>query len=385
MSVRWALLILIPVLHLAAECGAPEVFTKVDGLLQNRQYEEAAKALDGLKHCRALSPIERFESGWLYGRARHFGAALEAFNAVPENVPDILTHNYAVALSKFELADYRGASEVLKRFRSQPGFDAKSANLLAVSYSKLGLYQDAYVVLAQDIHDHPDDLSAYLNMATVCAEGGDFAKAAAVASEATRLFPQSDEVLVVQGAANTLLGHLDEARKNFSAAAGIAPHAAEPRFFQALTEYKLGQYAGAVSILQSAIDAGIADSDLHYLLAESLLRLDPVDRPRVIAQLNRAIELNSNSVSARTLRGKLLLDAGQEKEAIVDLQLANRLDATSRSAAYNLARAYRAQGRTAASQALFDRLRSETGDTLTELGDKRLNQALTHSSTDKAQ
>ncbi|HEY3940039.1 MAG TPA: tetratricopeptide repeat protein [Bryobacteraceae bacterium] len=364
----------------SAECHAEAVFERVSHLLQSRQYEDAAKALNKLQQCSSLPAIDRFQIGWLYGRARHFHTALKAFDSVPKNVPDLVTHQYAVALSKFELADYRGASEVLKSLQSQSAFDPKCANLLAVSYSKLGSYQDAYAVLAQDIHSHPDDLNAYLNLITVCAESENFAKAAEMATEASRLFPQSSEVFVARGAADTLLGHLAQAREDFTTAAHVAPNAGEPRFFLALTEYKLGKYSDAVAILRSALADGIVDADLQYLMAECLLKLDPTATQKVLEQLNRAIELNSNSISARTLRGRLLLEAGQTKEALVDLELANRLDPTSRSAKYNLARAYRAEGRTDEARSLFNRFRSQTGDTLKELGDKRLNQALSQAS-----
>ena len=37
------------------------------------------------------------------------------FNGVPEDVPDRATHKYAVALTKFELADYRGATGGTRR------------------------------------------------------------------------------------------------------------------------------------------------------------------------------------------------------------------------------------------------------------------------------
>jgi tetratricopeptide (TPR) repeat protein len=154
------------------------VFERVSHLLQSRQYEDAAKALDELQQCNSLPAIDRFQTGWLYGRARHFHAALKMFDSVPKNVPDLVIHQYALALSKFELADYRGASEVLKSLQSQSAFNPKCANLLAVSYSKLGSYQDAYAVLVQDIYDHPEDLNAYLNLITVCAETENFAKAA---------------------------------------------------------------------------------------------------------------------------------------------------------------------------------------------------------------
>lgn len=385
MPTKWTLLFLFPVFCVKADCVAQEVFSQAKSLLQRSQYEETARALDKLRPCKNLSPIERFEMGWLYGRARKFSAALEVFNSVPESVPDPATHIYAIALTKFELADYRGTTEILKSFRSQSTFDSKTANLLAVSYAKLGLFQDAYLVLSEDIHDHPQDLSGYLNLVTVCAEGGDLEKAATVASDASRLFPDAAEAFVDLGAANTLLGHLDAAQQDFRKAASLSPQSGEARFFIALTQYKLADYATAISVLKSAIDEGIVDPDLHYLMAECILKLNPAGSLAAIAQLNRAIDLNSNSVSARTLRGRLLLEMGHLKEAVTDLQVAHRLDEASRSAAYNLARAYRAEGRAEQAESLFKNLRSETANTLTEFGDKRLNQALQQDSNREPQ
>jgi tetratricopeptide (TPR) repeat protein len=385
MPTKWIFLFLFPILGARAECVAPEVFSQANSLLQSRKYEETAKALDRLRPCKNLFPIERFEMAWLYGRARQFSAALDLFNSVPESVPDPATHKYAVALTKFELGDYRGTSEILKSLRSKSTLDSKGANLLAVSYAKLGLFQDAFLVLSEDVHDHPQDLSGYLNLVTVCAEGGDLEKAASVASDASRLFPDSSEAFVDLGAAATLLGHLDAAKDDFLKAASLSPRAAEPRFFVALTQYKLGEYSIAIALLKSAIDEGLLDPDLHYLMAECFLKLDPASTPEAIAQLNRAIKLNGNSVSARTLRGRLLLEAGHLKEAVTDLQFAHRLDESSRSAAYNLARAYRAEGRTEEAEVLFKRLRSEAVNTLTEFGDKRLNQALQQDSNSERQ
>jgi hypothetical protein len=44
---------------------------------------------------------------------------------------------------------------------------------------------------------------------------------------------------------------------------------------------------------------------------------------------------------------------------------------------YNLARVYRALGRTAEAQTLFRQVRSQTTDTLNEFGGRRLNEAMT--------
>ncbi|HSU31239.1 MAG TPA: tetratricopeptide repeat protein [Bryobacteraceae bacterium] len=359
----------------SATCNAQETFRNVNSLLQSRNYEAASRALDQLRRCPDLSGIENFQMGWLYGRARDFNTALKMFHSVSEDVPDLLTHHYAVALSKFELADYRGAVGTLKNL--PPGeSDAKCANLLAVSYSKLGLYPQAYAILTQETQKDPQDLTAFLNLVTVCAETGNFEQAASVSSEAARLFPQSSEVLVVKGAANILLGHLDQAYSDFSAAVHLDPSRSDTRFFLALTDYKQAKFSDAAAVLQAATKDGLIDSDLHYLLAECLLKLDSANTAEAMTELNQAIALNGNSVSARTLRGRLLLDAGHPKEAVADLEFASHHDPESRGASYNLARAYRALGKEKQARALFQQLRGQTADTLKTMSDEKLNSAL---------
>ncbi len=130
-------------------CNPATLFSQAHQLLSQKQYDKAATTLDQLRDCSRLSPLETFQMGWLYGRARQFEKALEVFDHVPPDIPDRLTHGYAVALSKFELSDYRGAITALEALRTAGLVDAKSSNLLAVSYSKLTLYKQAYEVLEQ--------------------------------------------------------------------------------------------------------------------------------------------------------------------------------------------------------------------------------------------
>src|SRR5438270_2891391 len=118
-------------------CDVTAEFVSVKRLLQAKNYGDAAASLGRLKECDNLSPLQRFEIGWLYGRARHFNEALSVFQSVPDDVPDRPSHQYAVALSEFELANYGGAIKVLKTLEMEGSLSPESANLLAVSYSKL--------------------------------------------------------------------------------------------------------------------------------------------------------------------------------------------------------------------------------------------------------
>jgi tetratricopeptide (TPR) repeat protein len=376
---------LLSLLVLAAQarkdaCNTAAVFAQVDTQLAAHQYDLATRSLDGIRSCPMLSDIETFQLGWLYGRARHFDVALKVFERVPANVPDRPTHDFAVALTQFELGDYRGAANVLAALDSAGLAESKSVNLLAVSYSKLGLYREAYAVLTKEVGKNPADLDTHLNLITVCAEGGDFKSAAEAASATAKLFPASADAFVARGAAEALLGELNPAYDDFSHSAQLDPRRPDIRFFQALMDYKMGKFADAVQILDTAIKGGLDDSDLHYLLAECLLNTENGNRDAALAALNRAIALNGDSVSARTMRGKLLLEAGHADQAVRDLELANKQEPESRSAGYNLARAYRALGREAEAQAIFRKIHDQPASTVTEIGERRLNDALSEKS-----
>jgi tetratricopeptide (TPR) repeat protein len=351
-------------------------FHKSDVLLKQRLYSQAKVVLKQLGTCQNLSPVDRFNLGWFYGRTHDFDAALKVFSSLSPDVPDPQTHKYAVALTQFELADYKGTVETLKVQEGQQPLTAESANLLAVTYAKLGSYEDAHTVLREELKRNQFDRLAYLNLVTLLCDEQKLSDAADVASEAVAAFPEDSEVLVVRGAAYTLLGEVAKAQADFEAAIRISPEQAAPRFFLAVSDYKQGKFAAVVDQLSEAIHSGVKDSDLHYLLAEAKLRLDPGNLQEPMRELDRAIELNGRSVSARSLRGKLLLQEHHLQAAVADLELARSIDPDSRSATYNLARAYFASGRKQDANDLFGKLTKQPIDPVDEMNDRRLKDTL---------
>jgi Flp pilus assembly protein TadD len=119
----------------------------------------------------------------------------------------------------------------------------------------------------------------------------------------------------------------------------------------------------------------VKDPDLHYLLAETTLRLDPGNTESALAELNRAIAMNPREVQALSLRGKLRLQRHDLKDAVPDLELAHSIDPGSASAAYSLARAYFALGKVEDANALSKQLASGS-DAVNELSDQKLKSAL---------
>jgi tetratricopeptide (TPR) repeat protein len=357
-------------------CAAQDVFKIADAELKQKRYDQAEQELDRLRSCGALSSIDTFNLGWLYGRAHNFQKALTEFNRVSQNVPDRRTHQYATALAQFELEDYRAAIETLKNGSGSQDLSQESANLLAVSYSKLGLYRESYTVLTDELHRHPDDRMTYLNLVTLLCDEGELTNAVDVADMAVSIFPRDAEILVVRGAAYTLVGETAKARADFKASTKASPLYSPPRFFLAVSEYRDGNYGVACDEILRALRAGVKDSDLYYLLAEAMLRLDPNNSQKAMIELNRSVAMNPRQVQALSLRGKLRLQQHDLKDAMSDLELAQKIDPDSPSATYNLARAYFALGKTEEAISLSKRLAARGTDAVSELSDQKLKSAL---------
>lgn len=357
-------------------CDVHSTLHHVDELLKLHRDAEARLLLQKVEKCAHLSQIEIFNIAWSYGRMHDFKTALKLFATVDANVPDLQTHAYAVALGQMEMGDYSSVIKTLKAVRNKQALNSDCANLLAVSYAKLGQYQDAYVILREQIQEHPRDLFSYLNLITLLTDAGQFAEAQKVATECVTVFPNNAEVFVVRGATETLLGQLDKARDDFDNAVKISPTKPDPRFFLASTDYKLNNYAAASADLKSAMQAGVNSADLKYLLAECMLKLEPTKPADALAELDSAILLDENSVPSRTLRGKLLLEEGNPQKAVEDLEIAHKIDPAMRSATYNLARAYFAVGKQKEAQALYQQLQVQTTDTVNELSNQRIKRVL---------
>jgi tetratricopeptide (TPR) repeat protein len=363
---------------------AERVFAKVEVRLEKKDDRAASALLRGLASCLNLSPVQRFNIGWLYGKAHDFTSALGIFASLPPNVPDQLTHAYAVALGRFELGHYQDAVDTLVALRASGKFDAKCGDMLGVSYSKLTQYQSAYEVMVQNIDQFPSDPYPYLNLMTLFVDTGELDKAAQVADRAIISLPQSAEVFTMRGSIELSQGESEKAYQDFASAARLSPKSSDPPFFMALSDYRLSKFAEAVQVLRSAMVSGIVDSDLHYLLAECLIRINAPDSETVLSELNRAIQLNPKSASARALRGQKLLELGHPQEAMVDLKIARQIEPDAgrdtRNASYLLARAYLTLGRRDEAKALFDQVGSRfsptSAEALNQLSDQKMRIAL---------
>ena len=217
-------------------CLPAKTFTQVGALLEKQDYPRAKTLLRDLESCPHLAPLERFNVGWLYGRAHDSPDALRIFKSVPAEVPDRLTHAYAIALADFELGKFQASVDTLAALRAQGIFDAKCADLLGVSYSKLDRYQDAYAVMAENIRQNPSNPYAYFNLIALFVDTSEMDKAAQVADKAVAALPQNAEALSMRGSIELYRNQTDEAYRDFSAAARACPSFSRSTFLHGAGE-----------------------------------------------------------------------------------------------------------------------------------------------------
>lgn len=359
--------------------GAQDVAARLNQaveLLRDKQIARAVPILDSLRSAPSLSPIDRFQLGWLYGKARRYETAIAIFEALPEDVPEPVTHYYAIALSYFNLTRYDRAVNVLTAAKHRGFTDARSANLLGVAYAKLGEAQQAYEALRNGVTGTAADADGYLNLVTLCVDFGNNALAEKIATKGVEAFPSDERLLLSRGALRLDASQAEAARADFERAMRVAPQDPSPVFFAALGEYSSGQYADAIRILRKAILAGIADAEIHYLLAETLIRSDPDRDVEALREIDKALAMDSALVSALLLRAKLELKNADARIAVRDLERAREMDPDNRNVLYLLGRAYQQTGNNAEAKKLFQRVQQDSANLVSDLAKKKMHKIL---------
>jgi tetratricopeptide (TPR) repeat protein len=358
---------------------SPDAVTLLEqsaSLLKLGRRDDAVALLDRVKKDAGLRPLDKFQLGWLYGQAKEFRTAIAIFDSLPETVPDPLTHHYAIALSYFNLGRFQNTVEILTRLKDRGLTDPKTINLLGVAYAKAGEAEKAYNSLREGVAEGPASLTGYLNLVTLCVDYQNLELAEKIASQGLMTFPNAQQLYVSRGAVRMLAGKREPAREDFRAALKMFPRDREALFMLALCEYQMGLMEDAIATLRVPINGGFADPDLHYLMAESLLRLDAGASEPAMRELDRALQLDPNLISALVLKSKIYLQRSNPRAAVAYLERARTMEPESRAVLYNLAKAYQALGRNTEADTLFRQVKEDNRQAVDTLAQKKIRRVL---------
>jgi tetratricopeptide (TPR) repeat protein len=289
--------------------------------------------------------------------------------------------NANVQLARIAL-DRKMPSEALHYLQALPaGEVAKDPRLnlaMGVALAGAGKYERAERYLAAAVEASPDNFEALYDLGLAASHAGHDERARDVLQKALALQPENANVMYDLAAVDARMNRKQAALELLARAARIAPDRPDVLFLLAHTAADLGYFADAVktwdqylklrpedeaarrehAFADTAVgenaESGLADLRAyvrkhpgdavgHYELAMAEI---VTDRAETAKELDRALSLKPDLVSARVTRGLLHYREGKPEAALADFEFAAKRDPENPGVLDRLGEVYLALGRT---------------------------------------
>ena len=156
--------------------------------------------------------------------------------------------------------------------------------------------------------------------------------------EALRQFPNSARLWLALGIAQLVYGQNAEAENSFKRSLALDPKAVPALAYLGVTYAERSMYEKAIGFYEQAIALNAQLAPLHYLIAETMLKMSNADTTRIEKYLKRAIELDPTLAGAYLTWGRLYVRANRHSEAAPLFERAVSLQPELLEAHYQLGR-----------------------------------------------
>jgi Tfp pilus assembly protein PilF len=265
--------------------------------------------------------------------------------------------NALILLSKVYLQqkDIRAAGKLLESAVARGINDAKIYAALADVYQSGGYMENAIPAMRLAIEKDPknDFYRARYGLLLIDSK----APAAAIIrlNEALREFPNSSRIRLVLGIAQQMDGKSVDARNSFERVLEIEPKSVPALAYLATSQVEQAQYAEALKTYERALAVEEKNAILHYLLADTLLKIPTSDTALIQKHLVRSVQLDEKLAQAHVALGKLYARAEDWQKALIEFEQGARFAPESAEAHYQLGRTLARLKRTEESKAAFEK------------------------------
>ncbi len=257
--------------------------------------------------------LQLYLSARLEEASREYRAALDdyskALDANPENAEIRIA--YASLLN-----DLRMAGTAIRLLENRKDLDWYGRRVLAMataqeSVRRTELLADAERMLREVLEERPNDPNVQINLAQVLLRRGQAAEAASVLGEVRKRRPDNQQLALLHARALEAAGQTEEAIDAYRVCSQGPPTG--PQCREALSDLldREGRKAEAGRIL---LEGSTSDDETIRLHAASLL-LEGGSADAALAVLQRVLAQNPQSVEARRLQARALIQLGRLSEA----------------------------------------------------------------------
>lgn len=277
--------------------------------------------------------------------------------------PKMPSASALLGMAYFEMQDYAKARPRLEAAVAADPKDNRAEFLLVNDLTKLGDFQSAAAHLQRLAARTPDNQQVWYELAKVYMQLSEQAL-----GKVNQINPDSVWAHEVSAELMESMKNYDGAIVEWKKAEEVAPHQPGVHYKLGDLYWSLSQWDNATNQFQQEATIDPNNCLVKWKLGDILLQKS-VEPEKALADIDGALASCPNLTEARADRGKALLRLHRDREAIADLQAAEKSNPEEPTTHFLLAQAYRATGRTEDAQTemrSFSRLeqkaRSETAE-----------------------
>jgi tetratricopeptide (TPR) repeat protein len=253
-------------------------------------------------------------------------------------------------LASIQLMDHKpkDALDTLQSLLEAKAPDSTTLQLASRAYEDTGDTPQAVSTLRQALLLDPQNISLYLDFATICFSHESFQVGIDVITEGLSQQPKSDDLYVARGVLYVQLAQYDKAEADFEKAYELNPHQSLSTAAQGLAAVQANDLDHALVSIQEKLKRKPDDPLLLYLQADVLSQkgVEPgtPDFQLAMRSAQKSVALQTTLASSHAVLAKLYMQAEQYQAAIEQCRKALSIDPKDQTAVYRLIQALRKTG-----------------------------------------
>ncbi len=239
------------------------------------QYQQAEKTMNDTVALAVGSPEPYVTLGDYYAGRQNWDAAVSSYREALKRAPqDPLAHEGIVKALLFDNQPKQAVAEAQQWVKNAAPGDSSPWLALGVSDRIAGDLAGSIAAWQQITGRWPGDVDGYLGLAATRMAQGQFQNAASTLDQAMAYNPGSVELYLQHGLALEVLGQTEAARADYRRAAILDANLAGPLLSQAGLLTAQYDQAGAIALLQQAVNVDPTNVQAYLELANIYLSLN---------------------------------------------------------------------------------------------------------------
>jgi tetratricopeptide (TPR) repeat protein len=331
----------------------PVILHYAECLLHTGRKDELSAILRAIP---AEDTEKQFQAGLLLGDAGSYLDAAPFFERARAHANDPYTAAYDQTLMLIRGGDYPKAIQLASELFAAGLGRAELYNLISEAYLKTAQADKAADMLRTAIKLEPGAEDSYVDLAGIYLDQAKYDLGAEVVDAGLKRLPDSYRLHLHRGLLLAQQGLAEASIGDFEIASRLAPTQSLPYVVLGFAWMQTGEISKAVEVLRTQVKSKPDDFMLPYILGIALTRSSADTGAEAKAAFEMSVRLNPRFARSRAEMGKLLLQSGDVRGAIEQLETAVTLDPEDSSATYQLGQAYRRNGDTARGQEMLARV-----------------------------